>query len=227
MQLSVLLFFSVVLSPHLLHDFVTHRFNLVLAFHLIALEEEGIFRKSGNSVEVEALKLLYDSKRGEIDLSFYSPHTISSLVKSYIRQLPEPLFTFALYDGFIDANISECDEGRLKEFKKLINRLPKRNAAILRFLFLSLQKYVSHSSKNMMISSNLAIVFAPNLLRAEKETYQQVVFHSSALNAIVTTMIEKAELLFDSVRTPFLLFLHLILTFLHLRFLTPELSRLC
>lgn len=40
----------------------------------------------------------------DVDLSTCtSPHCISSLLKMYFRELPEPLFTFEFYDMFIAA----------------------------------------------------------------------------------------------------------------------------
>eukprot|EP01103_Thecamoeba_quadrilineata_P005402 TRINITY_DN15204_c0_g1_i2.p1 TRINITY_DN15204_c0_g1~~TRINITY_DN15204_c0_g1_i2.p1 ORF type:complete len:217 (-),score=51.23 TRINITY_DN15204_c0_g1_i2:195-845(-) len=48
-----------------------------------------------------------------------------------------------------------------------------------------------------MTSTNIAIVFAPNLLRARVESYQQVAAHSSAVNAVNKAMIEHYSEIFQ------------------------------
>jgi hypothetical protein len=60
------------------------------------LEAVGIFRLSGDTTEVERIKKLYDEgKRFELD-SYNDVHVISSLLKLFLRNLPEPLLTFGI-----------------------------------------------------------------------------------------------------------------------------------
>jgi len=44
-----------------------------------------------------------------------------------------------------------------------------------------------------MTSSNLSIVFAPNLVRAPQESLQQAVLHSPIINSIMRTIIESND----------------------------------
>lgn len=63
------------------------------------IEQEGIFRISGNSREVNDLKARIENGH-DVVLSDYSPHAVACLLKMWLRELPEPLLTFELYDEF-------------------------------------------------------------------------------------------------------------------------------
>ena len=64
-------------------------------------EVEGIFRKSGGAAYIDEMKKCFN--RGEdVDLSTVDdPHAVSGLFKTFLRDLPDPLLTFDLYDAFI------------------------------------------------------------------------------------------------------------------------------
>lgn len=69
----------------------------------IALDVVGIFRLSGSSVRIDEYQQAFD-KGVQVDLSTENdPHCVSGLLKSYFRELPEPILTFGLYDRFIAA----------------------------------------------------------------------------------------------------------------------------
>ncbi len=74
-------------------------------------KEEGIFRISGNLVTIYKLKKMY--QKGELSslchllpgkpVDFFKlgdPHSVSGLLKLFLRELNEPLFTFELYEAF-------------------------------------------------------------------------------------------------------------------------------
>ena len=66
-----------------------------------ALQLEGVFRISGNQSEVLALKKGFDEGQDVSVKECSSPHVAAGLLKLYLRDLPEPLFTFSLYDIFM------------------------------------------------------------------------------------------------------------------------------
>lgn len=61
-------------------------------------------------------------------------HVIASALKSYLRDLPEPLLTFNLYDQFISASQRPTEEQRKTAILNTINQLPKPNYQNLRYL---------------------------------------------------------------------------------------------
>ncbi len=57
---------------------------------------------SGGAAEMNEIKEFIN--RSEVpDLSKYSVHSVAGVLKLFFRQLPEPLFTFDLFDPFMKA----------------------------------------------------------------------------------------------------------------------------
>lgn len=64
------------------------------------LEEQGIFRLSGNFAEVQKLKILFDRGDNNVDFDQVSIHAITGLMKLLFREMSQPLLTFELYQDF-------------------------------------------------------------------------------------------------------------------------------
>ncbi|KAB0398658.1 hypothetical protein E2I00_013906, partial [Balaenoptera physalus] len=90
-------------------------------------------------------------------------NVISSLLKSFFRKLPEPLFTDDKYNDFIEANRIEDSRERMQTLRKLIRDLPGHYYETLKFLVSHLKTIADHSEKNKMEPRNLALVFGPTL----------------------------------------------------------------
>ncbi|XP_014474018.1 PREDICTED: uncharacterized protein LOC106744097 isoform X3 [Dinoponera quadriceps] len=133
------------------------------------LEVVGIYRVPGNTA---AISQLTDSVNGGFNnVNFQDPrwsdvNVISSLLKSFFRQLPDSLFTAELYPMFIDADKIEDPQRRMTTIRKLLRDLPEHHFETLKHLMLHLKKIVEHSETNKMEAKNLAIVFGPTLVRA-------------------------------------------------------------
>uniref|UniRef100_A0A8C0T6G8 Rho GTPase-activating protein 44 n=1 Tax=Canis lupus familiaris TaxID=9615 RepID=A0A8C0T6G8_CANLF len=91
------------------------------------MQEEGLFRVAPSASKLKKLKAALDCC--VVDVQEYSadPHAIAGALKSYLRELPEPLMTFELYDEWIQAsNIQEQDK-RLQALWNACEKLPKAN----------------------------------------------------------------------------------------------------
>merc|ERR1719150_2710529 len=62
---------------------------------------KGIYRVSGVKSKVEKLCQAFEDGAELVDLTDIHPNVIANVVKLYMRQLPEPLMTFKLYNDFI------------------------------------------------------------------------------------------------------------------------------
>jgi len=77
------------------------------------LEEQGLYRVVGVSSKVsKLLSMGLDRRKADklsaLDDQFeWESKTITSSLKTYLRNLPEPLMTFRYHNGFIAA-ASEC-----------------------------------------------------------------------------------------------------------------------
>lgn len=90
---------------------------------------EGLFRISGSLALINEMKAtINNGKVLEIPANS-DPHAIAGLLKLYIRELPEPLFTFQLYREL--ASINPFDGGAIDKLKLHINSLPQDH----RFVF--------------------------------------------------------------------------------------------
>jgi Rho GTPase-activating protein 1 len=152
---------------------------------------EGLFRLSGSRTQIDELKRAYNSGE-EVDLNeVRDPHVVAGLLKAFVREMPEPLFTFSLYDKFMAAEQHLKDEQKWSvTVHALMKKLPPTNKKILRHLFVLLRQVNAHADENMMTSRNLAIVFGPNVLRDNTEDTAAVVLDAAKVNSIMRKMID-------------------------------------
>ncbi|XP_006042461.1 rho GTPase-activating protein 1 isoform X1 [Bubalus bubalis] len=131
-----------------------------------ALTTEGIFRRSANTQVVREVQHKYNMGLS-VDFEQYNElHLPAVILKTFLRELPEPLLTFDLYShvvGFL--NIDESQ--RVKATLQALQTLPEENYLVLRFLTAFLVQISALSDQNKMTNTNLAVVFGPNLLWAK------------------------------------------------------------
>lgn len=127
------------------------------------LDMEGIFRRSANITLVKEVQLRYNSGEAVNFREIEDVHLAAVILKSFLRELPEPLLTFQLYNDIVNFN-SVSSESQLTVMKTLVESLPEENYASLRYLITFLAQVSANSDVNKMTNSNLAVVFGPNLL---------------------------------------------------------------
>ncbi|XP_026772620.2 rho GTPase-activating protein 17b isoform X5 [Pangasianodon hypophthalmus] len=133
------------------------------------MKEEGLFRIAAGASKLKKLKAALDCSTSQLEEFYSDPHAVAGALKSYLRELPEPLMTFQLYDEWIQAsNVSDPDK-RLQALWVTCDSLPKANKANLKYLVKFLAKLAQESEVNKMTPSNIAIVLGPNLLWAKTE----------------------------------------------------------
>ncbi|KAM9261464.1 rho GTPase-activating protein 17 isoform 3-T3 [Cariama cristata] len=133
------------------------------------MREEGLFRIAAGASKLKKLKAALDCSASQLDEFYSDPHAVAGALKSYLRELPEPLMTYSLYEEWTQAaNIQDQDK-KLQELWRICNRLPKHYHANFRYLIKFLAKLAQNSDVNKMTPSNVAIVLGPNLLWAKNE----------------------------------------------------------
>lgn len=130
---------------------------------------EGIFRISGDSTEISICKKRVDKGLPlEFDPGNHRAiHNAASLLKQYIRELPDPLLTFDKYGAFTAASQLPPMEEKIHAFEVLLEDLPPYNALVLNSLCDLLCKVESRSEENKMTFANLSIVFGMNIVHPE------------------------------------------------------------
>ena len=100
------------------------------------------------------------------DLNDANPLDVSSLVKQFFRELPDPLFTTYLHDTFLRTRCLDCESDRLPALLLLCLLLPSSHLATLRFTMAFLNSVAQQAEQNKMDAANLAVCLAPNLLHS-------------------------------------------------------------
>ncbi|KMQ91457.1 rho gtpase-activating protein 1 [Lasius niger] len=129
-----------------------------------ALETEGIFRRSAN---VAVIKELQNRCNQGLPIDFQGdPHIAAVLLKTFLRELDEPLMTYELYDEITQFQTLSKDERPRKVKILILEKLPEDNYQVLKYIVQFLSRVMDRCDLNKMTSSNLAVVFGPNLVRA-------------------------------------------------------------
>ncbi|CAH0718827.1 unnamed protein product, partial [Brenthis ino] len=160
------------------------------------LRTVGVYRVPGNAAGVAALAAALD--RGEPppadDPRWADVHVASSLLKAYLRRLPDPILTKHLYPAFIAADRSPA---RARELRRLVQALPAAHYATLRYLAQHLRRVVAHAAANKMEARNLAIVFGPTLVRAAGDDMLAMVNDMSSQCRIIESFLTHYEWYFE------------------------------
>ncbi|XP_036383417.1 rho GTPase-activating protein 44-like isoform X3 [Megalops cyprinoides] len=162
------------------------------------MQEEGLFRVAPSASKLKKLKASLDC--GVLDVQEYSadPHAIAGALKSYLRELPEPLMTFELYDEWIQASNIQDQDKRLQALLTACEKLPKANSNNFRYLIKFLAKLNEYQDANKMTAGNIAIVLGPNLLwtRTEGNITEMMTTVSLQIVGIIEPIIQHADWFF-------------------------------
>lgn len=130
------------------------------------IDTEGIFRRSGHYAKVVELKQKVNGGN-DVDFKDVDTHVIAGLLKTFLRDLEEPLLTYELYDE-ITSFLEYPKEERSRNVKQMLReKLPIENYELFKYLIEFLVKVMECKDLNKMTASNLAIVFGPNLVWAK------------------------------------------------------------
>lgn len=164
------------------------------------LVEEGLFRLPGQAKNVADLKDAFN--RGdipELEANKAEVHSVASVLKSYLRELPEPLIPYDYFEVFLTA--ARCyemyEEDGIVAIQKQLTTLPKPNYILLGYLCRFLYEVQEHSKENKMGVRNLATVFGPNILRSGSEDLQVMMESTNLVTELISILIRKQELFFS------------------------------
>ncbi|XP_061549629.1 unconventional myosin-IXb isoform X2 [Phycodurus eques] len=139
---------------------------LLMYVEMNGLYTEGIYRKSGSACRARELYQIMEMDPEAANLENYPIHTITGLVKRWLRELAEPLMTFSLYSDFLHAVEFPERAERIRAVYQKVDELPLANYNTLERLIFHLVRVASEEDYNKMTPSSLAIVFAPCILRS-------------------------------------------------------------
>uniref|UniRef100_A0A8C5B6P1 Rho GTPase-activating protein 15 n=1 Tax=Gadus morhua TaxID=8049 RepID=A0A8C5B6P1_GADMO len=162
------------------------------------LTVDGIYRVSGNLSTVQKLRFMVDQEE-ELDLDasqWEDIHVVTGALKMFFRELPEPLFPFRFFELFVEAIKTKDRRQKVQAVKKLIQQLPKPNLDTMKLLFGHLQRVLACSTKNLMSSQGVSIVFGPTLMWPEMDC-GNMAFNMLYQNQIVEFILMESRDIFD------------------------------
>uniref|UniRef100_A0A8D9DSX2 Rho GTPase-activating protein 10 n=1 Tax=Cacopsylla melanoneura TaxID=428564 RepID=A0A8D9DSX2_9HEMI len=167
------------------------------------LEEQGLYRVVGVASKVsKLLSMGLDRRKFEKlnleDAFEWESKTITSALKTYLRNLHEPLMTFRYHSHFIAAAKEESRSVRINCVHTLAHKL---NFNMLDILVKHLTNVAAHCDKNLMTVSNLGVCFGPTLLRPEEETVAAIM-DIKFCNVVVEILIENYNRIFKQEPPP-------------------------
>lgn len=160
-------------------------FKCISAVERFGMNVEGIYRLSGSTPLITYLKSQFDHGKlarpaaedltdmttdaSQVQLTSAASFdndiaSVAAVLKTFLRDLPDPLLTRAEYSSFITAAKHNDVVMRRDSLHQHINSLPDPNYATLRVLTLHLHRLAMNSSVNKMDIRNLAIVFGPTVM---------------------------------------------------------------
>ncbi|XP_028279506.1 rho GTPase-activating protein 22 isoform X2 [Parambassis ranga] len=163
------------------------------------LKEEGLFRAPGQTNHVRELQDAFDRGEKPVFDSSTDVHTVASLLKLYIRELPEPIIPFSKYTQFLSCAqlLTKDKEMGITELSKQVKSLPQVNYNILKYICKFLDEVQTHSDENKMSVQNLATVFGPNILRPRVEDPVTMMEGSSQVQHLMTVLISEHSQLYQ------------------------------
>ncbi|KAK7096270.1 ralA-binding protein 1-like [Littorina saxatilis] len=123
---------------------------------------EGIYRISGVKSKVQQLKDCYN-KGVPVDLVEHEPNIVASLLKQFLREMPEPVLTTTLMPKFEEASTIKNEKKKVDTFIRLINELPACNRLLLSWMIVHMTHIIELQKENKMSLQNVSIVLSPTM----------------------------------------------------------------
>ncbi|XP_048208610.1 rho GTPase-activating protein 25 isoform X2 [Perognathus longimembris pacificus] len=182
-------------GPHLVPILVEKCAEFILEH---GVNEEGIFRLPGQDNLVKQLRDAFDAgERPSFDRDT-DVHTVASLFKLYLRDLPEPVVPWSQYEGFLlCGQLMNADEAKAQqELIKQLSNLPRDNYSLLSYICRFLHEIQLNCAVNKMSVENLATVIGVNLIRSKIEDPAVIMRGTPQIQRVMTMMIRDHEVLF-------------------------------
>lgn len=136
------------------------------------ISEVGIYRVSGSSADMARLRKAYESNPYEAEqlLKECDIHAVAGILKQFLRDIPESIFTSLVYSKLFEAYSIPDQELRTATYLQLFSQLPQNpNQACIVFLIEHLVRVSQMEYINKMSLHNMATVFGPTMLHAGQE----------------------------------------------------------
>ena len=133
-----------------------------------------------------------------VDLKEHPVHVLTAVLKSFLRELPQPLLTYERYEDFLRAADIVDEKERISALMSLVQQLPSHHFDLLERLIFHLTRVALNEKSNRMNPNALAIIFAPCILRTSKlqqaqDSLSNVSKQTSVVESILNDQLRKVS----------------------------------
>uniref|UniRef100_A0A7S3YP12 Rho-GAP domain-containing protein n=2 Tax=Lotharella globosa TaxID=91324 RepID=A0A7S3YP12_9EUKA len=159
-----------------------------------SLDVEGVFRVPGDTKKVEEMKKMYDQRK---DVTLKTTNEVAGLLKLYFRELKDPLIPYSLRKPIISVpEQAKGKEDMVEKFRVVIATMDFLSRSVLHYLIDFLSELAAHSDKNKMLPKNLAVCWAPTLMRPKNDKDESAMMDIPKAITTLEKLIEYRDLVF-------------------------------
>jgi len=134
------------------------------------LNEPGIFRRTVSVGLIKLIQERYNEGQPVVFQHYGDVHLAACVLKTFLRDLNEPLLTYRLYSEVLGLSGTLKQHYQVDVVRDLImEKLPRENYDVLKYLIEFLNLLSIYADTNLMTTTNLSIVFGPNLVWSDDE----------------------------------------------------------
>ncbi|UJR10182.1 hypothetical protein I4U23_014397 [Adineta vaga] len=152
------------------------------------LNEPGIFRRTAPVTLIKQIQERYNDGQSIAFQQYGDVHLAACVLKTFLRNLPEPLMTYHLYPELLGLSALNTHHQIDVIRDLIIQKLPPENYNILKYLIEFLNLVSIYSDTNLMTTTNLSIVFGPNLAWSD-DIQMNTLANISLINTFTETLI--------------------------------------
>jgi len=134
------------------------------------LTVEGIYRSSGVKSKVNKLRAAYNTRHSVV-LAGSEPAVVASLLKLFLRELPDPVLTHQLISKFEEVSALKDANTIMTSLRSLLDQLPDCNRTLLQWIFVHMGHVIQHEKQNKMTLQNVSIVLSPTTQISHRVLY--------------------------------------------------------
>ncbi|KAF6028006.1 hypothetical protein EB796_013691 [Bugula neritina] len=130
------------------------------------LDKEGLFRKTGSVARQKDLVQYIEESEGKIREGS-QVYDVTSVIKQFFRELPEPLIPYILQEAFVQAAQLSSADSKIYSLNLLCLLLPPSHLSVFRYVLEILSDVSSNWQVNKMTAHNIAVCLTPNLYHSK------------------------------------------------------------
>jgi len=150
------------------------------------LTVEGIYRSSGVKSKVAKLRTAYNTRQN-VNLAGSEPAVVASLLKLFLRELPDPVLTHRLGSRAEEVAKMKGFQERREGMRSLLRELPECNLMLVQWVFVHMGHVIAKEKINKMTLQNVSIVLSPTMQISHRVLNCIFEHHSTLFNGVVLT----------------------------------------